>query len=141
MEVKLYMYNRKNKFMAIAIVSVMILSAFAFILPMTSAQSTSSTPVGTVTLNPSSGAFPGQLVTYTWTGVPTDLVSPVYVTVYLNGAPYSTGVATYSNGVLTGTFTMPNDQPGTSFSLSFSFSQIIPCWKTSLVNINTRTFM
>jgi len=98
---------------------LMVLSAFVVITGGASAQPV--TPVGTVTLNPSGGAFPGQLVTYTWSGVPTNLVPPVYVTVYLNGAPYSTGIATYSNGVLTGTFTMPNSQPGTVFSVSFSY--------------------
>jgi len=97
---------------------LMVLSAFVVITGGASAQQAS---VGTVTLNPSGGAFPGQLVTYTWSGVPTDLVPPVYVTVYLNSAPYSTGVASYSNGVLTGTFTMPNDQPGTVFSVSLSY--------------------
>jgi len=104
---------------SIVIAMVMVLSAFVVIPWGASAQPV--TPVETVTLNPSGGAFPGQLVTYTWSGVPTDLVPPVYVTVYLNGAPYSTGVATYSNGVLTGTFTMPNDQPGKVFNVSFSY--------------------
>ncbi len=117
------MYNYKKASLSILIVAVMVLSSFMAIMPLTNAASsqTSSTPVGTVTLNPSSGAFPGQLVTYTWSGVPLNLVAPVYVTVYLNGAPYSTGVASYSNGVLTGTFTMPNDQPGTSFQVSLSY--------------------
>ncbi|MGC8497826.1 MAG: hypothetical protein ACP5NL_07530, partial [Thermoplasmata archaeon] len=62
------MYNYKKASLSILIVAVMVLSSFMAIMPLTNAASsqTSSTPVGTVTLNPSSGAFPGQLVTYTW---------------------------------------------------------------------------
>jgi hypothetical protein len=116
-------YSNKKALISIMVAMLMVLSAFLVISPNASASpTTSQVPVGTVTLNPSSGAFPGQLVTYTWSGVPVDLVAPVYVTVYLNGAPYSTGVASYSNGVLTGTFTMPNDNPGTVFNVVLSYT-------------------
>ena len=47
------------------------------ILPLTSTQNTVSSPVGTVTFNPSGGAFPGQIVTYIWLGLPGNLVPPV----------------------------------------------------------------
>jgi len=123
------MHNYKRGIIVLAVISLMIFTPLMAVFPLTSAQTTgtsaqttASSPVGTVTLNPSSGAFPGQIVTYTWSGVPVDLVPPVYVTVYLNGAPYSTGVASYSNGVLTGTFTMPNDNPGTFFNVALSYT-------------------
>jgi prefoldin subunit 5 len=123
------MHNYKRGIIVLAVISLMIFTPLMAVFPLTSAQTTgtsaqttASSPVGTVTLNPSSGAFPGQIVTYTWSGVPVDLVPPVYVTVYLNGAPYSTGVASYSNGVLTGTFTMPNDNPGTVFNVALSYT-------------------
>jgi len=123
------MHNYKRGIIVLAVISLMIFTPLMAVFPLTSAQTTgtsaqttASSPVGTVTLNPSSGAFPGQIVTYTWSGVPVDLVPPVYVTVYLNGAPYSTGVASYSNDVLTGTFTMPNDNPGTVFNVALSYT-------------------
>ncbi|MFP3299515.1 MAG: hypothetical protein RXN92_00330 [Thermoplasmatales archaeon] len=123
------MHNYKRGIIVLAVISLMIFTPLMAVFPLTSAQTTAasaqttaSSPIGTVTLNPSSGAFPGQIVTYTWSGVPVDLVPPVYVTVYLNGAPYSTGVASYSNGVLTGTFTMPNDNPGTVFNVALSYT-------------------
>ncbi len=132
------MNERKGKIMLVMLVMMtMLLSSFA-VIPM-GATAANFAPklgasVGTVTLDPAEGAFPGQIVYYTWTGVPTDLVEPVYVTVYMNGAAYSTDVATYDsvNGVLKGTFVMPNDEPGTVFDISFSY-------RDSAKNYNTQT--
>ena len=115
------MNNYRKAILSILIVSVMVLSSFAFFIPTTTAQVAPPQPVGTVTLNPSSGAFPGQLVYFTWSGVPTDLVAPVYVTVLLNGSAYTTAVASYSGSTLSGSFLMPNDNPGTSFTVSFQY--------------------
>jgi|GEM_PF-1518735 len=119
------MYNYKRGIIVLAVISLMIFTPLMAMFPLTSAQNTASSPVGTVTFNPSGGAFPGQIVTYTWSGLPGNLVPPVYVTVYLNGVPYSTGLANYSTslngGTLTGSFVMPNDQPGTNFMVSLSY--------------------
>ena len=121
--------ERKKILMASLVILLMVLSVFAAIPASVSAAQPSGNvkagaTVGTVTLSPANGAFPGQIVYYKWSGVPTNLVPPVYVTVYMNGAAYSTQVATYdsANGILTGTFTMPNDQPGTTFDVSFSYT-------------------
>jgi len=119
------MYNYKRGIIVLAVISLMIFTPLIAMFPLTSAQNTASSSVGTVTFNPSGGAFPGQIVTYTWSGLPGNLVPPVYVTVYLNGVPYSTGLANYSTslngGTLTGSFVMPNDQPGTNFMVSLSY--------------------
>ncbi len=124
------MKDEKRKIIMASIVTLLVLLSVFAVIPagfITASASSptpkASAPVGTVTLDPADGAFPGQIVYFTWTGVPTDLVAPVYVTVYMNGAAYSTGVATYDsdNGVLKGTFTMPNDEPGTVFDISFSY--------------------
>jgi len=119
------MHNYKRGIIVLAVISLMIFTPLMAVFPLTSAQNTVSSPVGTVTFNPSGGAFPGQIVTYTWSGLPGNLTPPVYVTVYLNGVPYSTGLANYSTslngGTLTGSFVMPNDQPGTNFMVSLSY--------------------
>ena len=121
--------EKKKILMASIVILLMVISVFAAVPASVSAAQPSSNvkagaTVGTVTLSPANGAFPGQIVYYKWSGVPTDLVPPVYVTVYMNGAVYSRQVATYdsANGILTGTFTMPNDQPGTTFDISFSYT-------------------
>jgi hypothetical protein len=111
-----------KKLISTFVMLIMILSAFVVISSNVSAQpSAQPAQVGTFTLNPATGAFPGQLVTYTWTGVPSNLTAPVYVTVYLNDTPYYTSEAAYSGTVLTGTFTMPNDNVGTVFTVSLSY--------------------
>ena len=119
------MNEKVRKIMIVSLVTALVLLSSLAVIPFgtTAASPNPKAPVGTVTLSPSTGAFPGQIVYYTWSGVPTDLVPPVYVTVYMNGAAYSTSVAYYdsANGVLKGTFVMPNDQPGTVFSVSFSY--------------------
>ncbi|MGC8691605.1 MAG: beta strand repeat-containing protein [Thermoplasmata archaeon] len=108
----------KKGVFAIFVVSLMILSAFFVTSP---AMAIKPQTVGTVTFNPSSGAFPGQLVTYTWSGLPSNLIAPVYVTVFINGAPYTTTLASYSAGTITGEFTMPNGQPGTTYSVYLEY--------------------
>ncbi len=117
------MNNYKKASFSILIVAVMVLSSLMAIMPLTNAANSQSpaAPVGTVTLSPSSGAFPGQLVTFTWSGVPTNLVAPVYVTVYLNGSAYTTVQASYIGSTLMGSFLMPNDNPGTTFTVSFQY--------------------
>jgi len=75
--IKLIMYNYKRGIIVLAVISLMIFTPLIAIFPLTSAQNTVSSPVGTVTFNPSSGAFPGQIVTYTWSGLPGNLVPPV----------------------------------------------------------------
>jgi len=132
--------ERKKILMASIVILLMLLSVFAAVPASVSAAQPSSvkatSTVGTVTLSPANGAFPGQIVYYTWSGVPTNLVPPVYVTVYMNGAAYSRQVATYdsANGVLKGTFTMPNDQPGTTFDVSFSYTDSAQNYGEQTVN-------
>ncbi len=135
------MSNYKRGIIVIAVISLMILAPLMAIFPLTNAQGTSTSPVGTVTLNPSAGAFPGQIVTYEWSNLPTNLVAPVYVTVYLNGVPYSTGLANYtigaSGGILKGSFIMPNDQPGTQFMVSLSYKDSAQNYGVSSASTST----
>ncbi|MEM3290686.1 MAG: hypothetical protein QW046_04140, partial [Candidatus Micrarchaeaceae archaeon] len=116
----------KKMLISTIVVLMMVLSAaFIGISSNVNAQpSASPKSIGTFTLNPATGAFPGELVTYTWIGVPSTLVPPVYVTVYLNNTPYGNPtIATYNStsGTLTGTFIMPNAEPGTVFMVSLSY--------------------
>ncbi len=104
--------------LALFIAMLMVFSAFFVTSP---ALATKPQTIGTVTFNPSTGAFPGQLVTYTWSGINVPLVPPVYVTVYINGVPYYTSLASYSSGTISGTFTMPNGQPGTTYSIFLEY--------------------
>jgi prefoldin subunit 5 len=137
------MYNYKRGIIVLAVISLMIFTPLMAVFPLTSAQTTGSSAVGTVIFNPSNGAFPGQIVTYTWYGLPESLVSPIYVTVYLNGVPYSTGLANYSitstGGVLTGSFVMPNDQPGTTFMVSLSYKDSANNYGVSSLTTGTGT--
>ncbi|MGC8610491.1 MAG: hypothetical protein ACP5LM_03975 [Thermoplasmata archaeon] len=104
--------------LALFIAMLMVFSAFFVTSP---ALATKPQTIGTVTFNPSTGAFPGQLVTYTWSGINIPLVPPVYVTVYINGVPYYTSLASYSSNTITGSFTMPNGQPGTTYSIFLEY--------------------
>ena len=131
------MNERIRKIILVSIVTMaMLLSVFSAVPMGASSQSTLKASVGTVTLSPATGAFPGQIVYFTWTGVPTDLVPPVYVTVYLNGAAYSTSVAYYDSGTgtLKGSFVMPNDEPGTVFDVSFSYRDSAKNYGTNTVS-------
>ncbi len=104
--------------LALFIAMLMVFSAFFVTSP---ALATKPQTIGTVTFNPSTGAFPGQLVTYTWSDINIPLVPPVYVTVYINGVPYYTSLASYSSNTITGSFTMPNGQPGTTYSIFLEY--------------------
>ncbi|MEM3933391.1 MAG: hypothetical protein QXF22_06580, partial [Thermoplasmata archaeon] len=133
----------KKMLISTIVVLMMVFSAaFIGISSSVNAQpSASPTPVGTFTLNPATGAFPGQLVTYTWTGVPSTLVPPVYVTVYLNNVPYGNPtIATYDSmsGTLTGTFIMPNANPGTVFMVSLSYRDSAQNYGVSSSSISTQ---
>ena len=130
------MNERMRKIVLVSIVTAaMLLSVFSAVPMGVASSATPRASVGTVTLSPATGAFPGQIVYFTWTGVPTDLVPPVYVTVYLNGAAYSTSVAYYDSGTgtLKGSFVMPNDEPGTVFDVSFSYRDSAKNYGTNTV--------
>jgi len=75
--IKLIMYNYKRRIIVIALISFMIFTPLMAIFPLTSAQNTVSSPVGTVTFNPFGGAFPGRIVTYIRSGLHGNLVPPV----------------------------------------------------------------
>ena len=81
-------------------------------------------PSGLV-VTPDPSAFPGQLVTFVWSGVGTGLIEPVYVTVLLNDQAYTTFPARYdstASGTLYGSFQMPNAPAGTIWALKFTYS-------------------
>ena len=78
-------------------------------------------------------AFPGEIVKFTVSGLTppalpsgtTAVGSPSYsVTVALNGTNYETVPALYSSsGILTGSFVMPNSNPGSFYSLTFTANE------------------
>ena len=77
-------------------------------------------------------AFPGEIVQFSVSGLTpptlpsgtTAVGSPSYsVTVALNGSNYETVPALYSSGALTGSFTMPNSNPGSFYSLTFTSNE------------------
>jgi len=84
---------------------------------------------------PAGYAFPGEIISFSWSPAkaPSNPVSPygpITVTVFLNGAPYTTVPASYSYSAtptptttLSGSFLAPNAAPGTNYSLSFGWTQ------------------
>ena len=83
-------------------------------------------------------AFPGQLVMFNATGfTPSSLPSgttavglaTTYATIELNSSDYKTIQATYSSangGTITGSFLMPNDNPGAYFELTVTAFEVQP---------------
>ncbi|MEM0061352.1 MAG: hypothetical protein QW726_05425, partial [Fervidicoccaceae archaeon] len=122
--------HKKIKLMTAFIVLILTLSVFAtaLIAPnINGSQSKTSivnpsASIGTITLTPSTGAFPGQLVQFVWSGVPNNLIPPVYVTVYFNDTAYTTIIANYTGNTLYGSFVMPNGNAGSYYNLYFTYS-------------------
>ena len=80
---------------------------------------------GGVTSMPASTAFPGEIINFDW--VPATLPAsgvPVSVTIELNGTAYTTEPATFTGTEVMGTFTMPNDMVGSSWSVSLMWTQV-----------------
>ena len=83
-------------------------------------------------------AFPGQIVMFTATGFtaptpPTGAtatgLATTYATIELNSSDYQTVQANYStsnSGTITGSFVMPNDNPGTYFNLTITAFEVQP---------------
>ncbi len=83
-------------------------------------------------------AFPGQVILFTATGftaptLPTGAtatgLATTYATIELNSSDYLTVQATYSSansGTITGSFVMPNDNPGAYFELTISAFEVQP---------------
>ncbi|MEM3844798.1 MAG: hypothetical protein QXU98_03755 [Candidatus Parvarchaeota archaeon] len=82
-------------------------------------------------------AFPGQLVTFSWTPTPAPAAvgssggayGPIEVSVNLNGTPFTTEPAAYalSSGgktYLNGSFQMPNAPAGTYYRLTLTWTQV-----------------
>ena len=61
------MYNYKRGIIVLAVISLVIFTPLMAMFPLTSAQNTASSPVGTLTFSPSGGTFPGELVNFGWT--------------------------------------------------------------------------
>ena len=103
------------------------------IAPLSNPTSAAATVTGlvlwpaTITITPDPMAFPNELVSFTWmpsTEPTLTSVSPIDVTVYLNGAAYSTSLGTFDPATATiqGSFKMPNGMPNTIFPVSFGWS-------------------
>ena len=103
------------------------------IAPLSNPTSAAATVTGlvswpsTITITPDPMAFPNELVSFTWmpsTEPTLTSVSPIDVTVYLNGAAYSTSLGTFdpATGTIQGSFKMPNGMPNTIFPVSFGWS-------------------
>jgi hypothetical protein len=89
-----------------------------------------------IMLSPDPQAFPGELVSFTWTPATepsltpsSPYTAPINVTVYLDGSAYVTVPGTFNynhittaDSYITGAFQMPNGMPGTNMSLSFGWS-------------------
>jgi hypothetical protein len=79
-------------------------------------------------------AFPGQLVTFS---IPGGSGTPAYyeVQVTLNGTAYTTVKAYYSSGFISGSFLMPNDAAGSSFTLGLSYAAVTATPTTVVTSI------
>ena len=114
------------------------------VVPAGTSSSVESAGFG-VTANPSltlvtdsNYAFPGQIVMFTATGYDAPSVpsgstavglATSYATVELNSTDYQTVQATYSSangGTITGSFVMPNDNPGAYFELTITAFEVQP---------------
>ena len=83
-------------------------------------------------------AFPGQIVMFNATGftapslpgsTSSEGLATTYATIELNSTDYQTVQATYSSangGAITGSFVMPNDNPGTYFKLTITAFEVQP---------------
>lgn len=74
---------------------------------------------------PAATGFPGEIVSFDW--VPATLPAagvPVSVTIELNGTAYTTMPATFTGTDVIGSFTMPNDDAGSSWVLSLTWTQV-----------------
>ena len=85
----------------------------------------------TITISPDPQAFPGEMVSFTWTPTTEPSLtstSSIDVTVYLNNLAYTTVLGTFvysspaSTSYIEGAFNMPNGVPNTIFALSFGWS-------------------
>jgi hypothetical protein len=84
-------------------------------------------------------AFPGQIVTFSWTpstapatpGSATtkvygqDVAGSIYVTINLNGTAYTTVPVSDSSGTLTGAFLAPNSNAGNYWSITLTWAQTV----------------
>ena len=94
-------------------------------------------------------AFPGQVILFTATGftaptLPTGAtatgLATTYATIELNSSDYQTVQATYSSansGTITGSFVMPNDNPGAYFELTISAFEVQPVSYTVTTSSST----
>ena len=91
-------------------------------------------------------AFPGQVVNYSWKpssspgkvgASSSGYYGNIYVTAYLNGSALSTTAIPMMGGYLNGSFTMPNDPPGTYWSFNLSWEQNIYTTNTISSSVET----
>jgi len=91
--------------------------------PTATIISKSFTVENAFTLTPNPEAIAGQTVQFSWAvpGSPS-LNPPIWVTVYIDGTPYVTLQASYSGGVLSGSFVMPNGEADAILEIKVYYS-------------------